>query len=112
MRTRLLASIFVVSGLAVQSHAALMAYLTIKGQKQGNFTGGITQKGREGKIGVIAVDHDILSPRDVRSGAATGRRTHRPLTVTIELDKAAPLIYNALSSSENLPEVTLDFWSP
>ena len=112
MRARLLTSIFVASAVAIQSQAALMAYLSIKGQKQGNFMGGITQKGREGKIGVIAVDHDISSPRDPRSGLPTGRRMHRPVKVTIELDRAAPLIYNALSTNENLPEVTLDFWTP
>lgn len=112
MRARLLTSIFVVSAIAVQSQAALMAYLTIKGQKQGTFMGGVTQKSREGKIGVIAVDHDIVSPRDTRSGLATGRRLHRPIKITVELDKASPLIYNALNSNENLSEVTLDFWTP
>ena len=37
---------------------------------------------------------------------------HKPFVVTIELDKATPLIYNALSTNENLPEVTLEFWTP
>ena len=112
MKARLLASIIVVSAIAIQSQAAMMAYLSIKGQKQGPFVGGITQKGREGKIGVIAVDHDITSPRDARSGQGTGRRMHKPLKVTLELDRATPLIYNALSTNENLPDVTLDFWGP
>ena len=112
MKARLLASIIVVSAIAVQSQAAMMAYLSIKGQKQGNFVGGILQRGREGKIGVIAVDHDITSPRDARSGQSSGRRMHKPLKVTLELDRATPLIYNALSTNENLPEVTLDFWGP
>ena len=112
MRARFFASIIVVSAIAVQSSAAMMAYLSIRGQKQGNFVGGVTQRGREGKIAVIAVDHDILSPRDTASGLPTGRRQHRPLKVTLELDKATPLIYTALTTNENLPEVTLDFWAP
>ena len=112
MRARILTCFLVVSAFAVQSQAAMMAYLTIKGQKQGAFVGGVTQKGREGKIGVIAVDHDIISPRDLASGLPTGRKQHRPIKVTVELDRATPLIYNALVNNENLPEVTLDFWSP
>ena len=112
MKARFLASLFVVSAVAVQSQAALMAYLSVKGAKQGTFTGGVMQKGREGKIGVIAVDHDVISPRDPSSGLSTGRKISRPLKVTIELDRSAPLFYNALSTNEILPEVTLDFWTP
>ena len=33
---------------------ALNAYLKLKGQKQGEIKGSVTQKGREGKIMVIA----------------------------------------------------------
>ena len=90
----------------------MMAYMTVKGQKQGMFAGGITQKGREGKIGVIAVDHSVLMPHDAASGLATGRKMSRPFKVTVELDKATPLFYNAMASNENLSEVTLEFWTP
>ena len=43
---------------------ALQAYLNLKGQRQGEIKGSVTQKGREGKIAVIAVSHEIISPRD------------------------------------------------
>jgi type VI secretion system secreted protein Hcp len=112
MKVHVLSSFIVLASLAVQSHAALNAYLTIKGQKTGIFTGGVVQKGRDGKIMVIAVDHDITSPRDPQSGLPTGRRRHMPIKMTMEIDRATPLIFNALSTNENLPEVTLDFWSP
>ena len=52
---------------------ALNAYLKLTGQKQGDIQGGVTQKGREGKIMVIAVSHEIVSPRDANSGQATGK---------------------------------------
>ncbi|HRI69004.1 MAG TPA: type VI secretion system tube protein Hcp, partial [Polyangium sp.] len=42
---------------------ALNAYLRLKGQKQGEIKGSVTQKGREGSIMVIAVSHEIISPR-------------------------------------------------
>ena len=52
---------------------ALNAYLKMKGQKQGEIKGSVTQKGRENKIMVIAVNHEITSPRDPASGLPTGR---------------------------------------
>jgi type VI secretion system secreted protein Hcp len=112
MRTRLVASLLVTTVIAVQSQAAMMAYLTIKGQKTGVFLGGVTQKGREGKIAVVAADHDIIIPRDAATGLASGRKLNRPLKLTLELDKAAPLIYNALATNESLPEVKVEFWTP
>ena len=50
-----------VSGVALapfsEADAALNAYLKLKGQKQGEIKGSVTQKGREGRIAVIAVQH-------------------------------------------------------
>jgi type VI secretion system secreted protein Hcp len=91
---------------------ALNAYLKLKGQKQGEIKGSVTQKGREGKIMVIAVTHDVLSPRDAASGLPTGKRMHKPFVITKELDKSSPLLYNALVHNENIPEWELQFWAP
>jgi type VI secretion system secreted protein Hcp len=91
---------------------ALNAYLKLKGQKQGEIKGSVTQKGREGKIMVIAVSHDVVSPRDAASGLPTGKRMHKPFVITKELDKSSPLLYNALVHNENIPEWELQFWAP
>jgi type VI secretion system secreted protein Hcp len=91
---------------------ALNAYLTLKGQKQGDIKGSVTQKGREGKIMVIAVSHDIISPRDAASGLPTGKRMHKPFVVTKELDKSTPLLYNVLCNNENITTWELQFWTP
>ena len=91
---------------------ALNAYLKMKGQKSGEIKGSITQKGREGKIAVIAVSHDIVSPRDAASGLPTGKRMHKPFVITKELDKSTPLLYNILVNNENVPEWELQFWQP
>jgi type VI secretion system secreted protein Hcp len=91
---------------------ALMAYLTLKGQKQGAIKGGITTKGREGAIGIIAVSHSIVSPRDPQSGLPTGKRMHKPWVFTKEVDQSTPLLLNALVNNENLTEVKFDFWQP
>ena len=71
---------------------ALNAYLSLKGQKQGQIKGSVTQKGREGKIMVIAYSHEIVSPRDTASELPTGKRMHKPLVITKELDKSTPLL--------------------
>ncbi len=91
---------------------ALNAYLSLKGQKQGEIKGSVTQKGREGKIMVIAVNHEVVSPRDSASGLPTGKRQHRPFVITKELDKSTPLLYSALVNNENIPTWKLEFWAP
>lgn len=91
---------------------ALNAYLKLKGQTQGEIKGSITQKGREDSIMVIAYHHEIVAPRDAASGLPTGKRQHKPLVITKEIDKATPLLYNALVNNENITEWKLEFWTP
>lgn len=91
---------------------ALNAYLRLKGQKLGEIKGSVTQKGREGKIMVIAVQHGIVSPRDPASGLPTGRRQHKQFVITKELDKSSPLLYSMLVTNENIPEWELQCWQP
>src|SRR6185436_12501865 len=91
---------------------ALNAYLKLKGQKTGEIKGSVTQKGREGKIMVIAVSHEIVSPRDPASGLPTGKRMHKPFVITKELDKSSPLLYKALCTNENITEFELQFFAP
>jgi type VI secretion system secreted protein Hcp len=91
---------------------ALNAYLTLKGQKQGDIHGSVTQKGREGSIMVIAMDHQIVSPRDAASGLPSGKRQHKPLVIIKELDKSTPLLYSALCNNETISSWQLNFWTP
>ena len=91
---------------------ALNGYLSLTGQKQGDIKGSVTQKGRENKIMVIAVSHDIVSPRDPASGLPTGKRMHKPLVITKEVDKSSPLLYNVLTHNENISKWKLEHWTP
>jgi type VI secretion system secreted protein Hcp len=90
---------------------ALNAYLKIKAQKSGQVKGSVTQKGREDSIQVIAINHEIVSPRDAASGLPTGKRQHKPLVITKELDKSSPLLYQILATNENIPEFELKFYA-
>ena len=87
-------------------------YLIAKAQKQGQKKGSVTQKGKEGWIAVYGFHHEIVSPRDVATGLATGKRQHKPLTITKEIDRSTPLLYQALVNNESFPEVVLRFFAP
>jgi len=89
---------------------ALTAYLTLKGQKQGNIGGSVTIKGRENSILVHAFNHEILSPRDPASGLPTGKRQHQALSILKEIDKSSPQLWSALVNNENLPTFQLAFY--
>ena len=91
---------------------ALNAYLSIVAEKQGQILGSVTQKGREGKILVSAMTHEIVCPRDPASGRPTGKRMHKPFVITKELDKSSPLLYNVLVNNENITEWETQFWQP
>ena len=91
---------------------ALNAYLYLKGQKQGDIKGSVTQKGREGAIAVIAAQHEIFTPHDAASGLPTGKRMHKPYSVTKELDRSSPLLHQAMADNENITVWKLQFFAP
>jgi len=91
---------------------ALNAYLRLVGEKSGEIKGSVVQKGREGRIMVIAVSHEVVSPRDPASGLATGKRQHKALVVTKELDRASVLLHQAQARNESLKDCELQFWAP
>lgn len=41
-----------------------------------------------------ALSHSIKSPRDAASGLATGKRQHKPMTITQQLDKSSPQLFS------------------
>lgn len=95
-----------------EADAALNAYLKLKGQKQGEIKGSVTQKGRESSIMVIAVSHEIVSPRDAASGLPTGKRQHKPFVITKELDRSSPILHQVLVNNENLSSFELTIFQP
>lgn len=90
---------------------ALGAYLTVIAERQGPIRGSVTQKGRENKILLTGVSHEIVCPRDPTNGRPTGKRMHKPLMVTKPLDRSSPLLYAVLTSNENIREARIEFWT-
>lgn len=91
---------------------ALNAYLTLTGETQGEIKGSVTQSGREDSIMVIGFSHQIVAPRDAASGLPSGKRQHKPIIITKEVDKSSPLLYNVLVQNENISEWSLKCWRP
>ncbi len=73
--------------------------MSITGQKTGDFS--------QTPIDVTAVSHEIVSPRDAASGLPTGKRQHKPITITMEIGPTTPLLLNALVTNENLTSVLI-----
>ncbi len=91
---------------------ATIAYLTVHGQKQGDIKGGATERGREGSIAVISVAYEVDAPYDQTTGAASGKRQHKPVVITKTIDPATPKLLQALVSNEVLTSVKIEFWRP
>ncbi|NUU02271.1 Hcp family type VI secretion system effector [Herbaspirillum robiniae] len=85
-------------------------YLILEGQNQGKIEGSTKVKGHEGKILVQAVDHTIEIPKSPQNGLPTGKRVHCPMTLTKEIDKSSPKLFQALTSGEQMKDVTLEYY--
>ena len=88
------------------------AYIKIVGQTQGNITAGaftadsvgnVFQQGHEDQILVQEIKHEVTTPTDPQSGQPSGQRVHKPFIFTSSLNKATPLMYQALANGEMLP---------
>jgi type VI secretion system secreted protein Hcp len=87
---------------------AMPAYISsMIGQKTGAIRGSYTYGTNTGWMVVYELDHSIVCPIDASSGLPTGSIINKPLTVVMPIDKATPVIYNALATSENLTVVEI-----
>ncbi|MFY9151766.1 MAG: type VI secretion system tube protein Hcp [Prolixibacteraceae bacterium] len=55
----------------------------------------------------INFDQEIVSPRDVASGMATGKRMHKPFVITKELDKSSPLLARESPTKQSTGKVSV-----
>ncbi len=94
-------------------------YISIEGQTQGLITAGACTadsigdsfvEGHEDEMLVQQFDHVVTVPTDPQSGQPSGQRVHKPFKFTVALNKAVPLLYNALSSGEKLKTVELKWY--
>ena len=91
------------SGVNPPDPDSVAATVMVTGQKQGQFS--------QAPIEVTAISHEIVSPRDPASGLPTGKRQHKPITITTDWGASTPLFLNALTQNENLTSVTIGLLS-
>lgn len=84
-------------------------YVTIEGTKQGKFKGDSKRRAHKDQIVGLAFDYEVGSLRDAASGQATGKRQHKPVTITKRWGAATPQLYQALITNEILKSVLIEF---
>jgi type VI secretion system secreted protein Hcp len=77
--------------------------------KSGPIMGG---DGTQATIDVLKFEQGIVSPRDVASGQATGKRQYKPIMITKRIDASTPLLLQACATNEVLPTVKFTFHPP
>jgi type VI secretion system secreted protein Hcp len=82
--------------------AAEPAYLTVRGQKQGEIKGDVVQRGREGSMEVTKLE--------LGSSGSGGGRKWDTLKITKRVDQATPLLLSAYFTNETLTAATLKLW--
>ena len=94
-------------------------YISIEGESQGLITAGALTtdsvgdafvEGHEDQMMVQEFAHVVTVPTDPQSGQPSGQRVHKPFKFTVALNKAVPLLYNALASGEKLSNVELKWY--
>lgn len=87
-------------------------YLFAKGEKQGDFKSDFTVKHKmvEGGIPILTFANEVLAPRDIATGQASGRRQYKPLLFTKQLDSTSPMWWKAISENEKLTTVEFRFF--
>ncbi|HEV3219152.1 MAG TPA: type VI secretion system tube protein TssD [Candidatus Acidoferrales bacterium] len=96
---------------ASQIYAAVDAFLTIEGTKQGAFRGAASGAG-SGKITISDFSYVANAPADKATGQLVGRRMHSAITIRKTVDQASPQLMAALNSNETLKTVYIEFYHP
>ena len=86
------------------------ALLFVEGSVSGPIEGSVSEQGVEGGMAVIGMSHGVSTERDAASGLPTGKRQHKPVSITKPIDKATPLLFNALVNNEALTSVEIQFF--
>lgn len=94
------------------------AYLTLEGATQGDISSGGMSSESVGTLSIASADQvqvqefelDVQIPTDPQSGQPTGTRTHKGMRLVKYLDKASPMLLQAISTGETLTTVALSFY--
>lgn len=89
---------------------AFPAYLSVKGNRQGQFKGESNEENRKDKwMVVLSFAMDLEAPRDPGTGQPVGKREWKPVKVVKEWGAASPQALTACATNEVLSEVLIEF---
>jgi len=91
---------------------ALNSFLTLEAQTQGAIEGSCDISGHEKSLEIYGWSHEVISPRDAASGLPTGKRQHKPFSITKPIDQSSPLLMFVLVRNENIPKWELKMYHP
>lgn len=98
--------------LATSAITPIEFYVKIDGVKTGWIKGESKVKTHPDWIRGYAYESGITSPRDPATGQASGKRVHEPLTFLKQVDRASPLLSQAIATNEVLSTVQFQFVRP
>jgi type VI secretion system secreted protein Hcp len=78
-------------------------HLSVEGTKQGKFKG----TGKNNIIECTYYSYALVSPRDVATGMASGKRQHYPVMIYKEIDASSPQFAEALVTNESIKNQVL-----
>ena len=84
-------------------------YLSLIGEKQGEIIGPVVEKGKEGRIPVSRLEHN-LSYQLLTGRTYATKAIHTPLTIWKGIDSTTPLLYKAFCEQEKFKKFELQFW--
>lgn len=90
----------------------ISAYLKLVADAAGEIKGPVRDRdnNKNGSIALLTIDHGIVSPRDVATGMASGKRQHLPITFTKETDNTSPFFYQFVARNELIKTVEIFFF--
>jgi type VI secretion system secreted protein Hcp len=95
--------------MALDAHLFYTDANGIKGENTVTEVGGVDVSDTSEVMQVI---HSVESPRDRASGMATGRRFHQPMRLLKRIDKATPMLFDALVRNQVQPKLELKWFRP
>lgn len=84
-------------------------FIAVEGTKQGKFKGESVAMAFKDQSRVLKFSYGLVSPRDVSTGQARGKRQHKPIVITREPGAASPQFVTALVTNEVLKPVVIRF---
>jgi type VI secretion system secreted protein Hcp len=97
-----------INAAAAPAHVTL--YVKVVGKKQGTFKGdGLTARGHLDQMLATDFDYGLVSPPDLATGQASGKRQHKPVVITKEWGPSMLQSLQAAATNEQLTKVTMEF---